>query len=107
METEISNAKAHRAAHPLGNAFKEPVKAVKQFNPRFEEDFVVGKDYDIDRDRAERKKLERDLKKERRGAVRELRKDNKFLASVKNREENQQRDDVQNKYNQMFHFLQD
>jgi nucleolar protein 14 len=104
LEKGLEESIASRAS--LGNSFKEPVKAVRQFNPRFEEDFVAGKDYDIDRDRSERKRLRRELKRESRGAMRELRKDNKFLTSVKNREENQTKDAVQNKYNQMFHFLQ-
>ena len=104
LEKSVSDCIATRPS--LGNAFKEPAKAVRQFNPRFEEDYVQGKDYDIDRDRSERKRLQKELKRERRGAMRELRKDNRFLASVKHREETQQKDDVQNKYNSMFNFLQ-
>jgi nucleolar protein 14 len=48
---------------------------IKQYNPRFEEDgFVQGRDYDPDRERAEMKKLRKQLKKETKGAARELRK---------------------------------
>jgi hypothetical protein len=48
---------------------------IKQYNPRFEEDgFVQGRDYDPDRERAEKKKLRKQLKKETKGAARELRK---------------------------------
>ena len=61
-------------------------KAIRTFNPVYEEGFERGQDYDIDRERAARKKLRRQLKKETRGAVRELRKDNRYLAEVKERE---------------------
>ena len=47
-----------------------------------------------------------DLKREKRGAMRELRKDNKFLATVKNRERDQTKEDLQKKYNKQFHFLE-
>ncbi|CAN6470712.1 unnamed protein product [Victoria cruziana] len=59
---------------------------IKQFNPKFEDNYVKGRDYDPDRERAEKKKFLRQLKKEARGAGRELRKDNQFLAVVKDRE---------------------
>lgn len=48
--------------------------------------FVLGKDYDPDRERAEQRRLQRQLKKESRGAARELRKDNHFLALEKAKE---------------------
>ena len=41
-----------------------------------------GKDYDPDRERSEAKRLARQLQKERRGAMRELRKDAAFLGEV-------------------------
>ncbi|QDZ25907.1 nucleolar protein 14 [Chloropicon primus] len=104
LEEIILECKMSRPS--LGNAFKEDVKQVKQFNPRFEEDYVAGKDYDIDRDRSERKRLRRELKRERRGAMRELRKDNKFLATVKNKETDAQKEELQKKYNKQFHFLE-
>ncbi|GLI63095.1 hypothetical protein VaNZ11_005999, partial [Volvox africanus] len=50
-----------------------PPTAVREFNPRFEDGFVSGRDYDPDRQRAETRRLKRALVKERRGAIRELR----------------------------------
>jgi len=41
--------------------------------------FVKGRDYDPDRERAESRKLKKLLKREAKGAARELRKDNSFL----------------------------
>ncbi|KXZ52129.1 hypothetical protein GPECTOR_10g758 [Gonium pectorale] len=57
-----------------------PAAAVREFNPRFEEGFALGRDYDPDRQRAEERRLKRALVKERRGAIRELRRDAAFLA---------------------------
>jgi nucleolar protein 14 len=51
--------------------------------PRFEEGFVPGKHYDPDTERNASAKLKSMYKKERKGAIRELRKDNKFLAGEK------------------------
>ena len=56
-------------------------EAARSFAPRFEEDgFVAGRDYDVDRERAEKRKLRRELGRSAKGAARELRKDNRFIA---------------------------
>ena len=56
-------------------------EAIKQFNPMYEEEgYQKGRDYDPNRERAEQRRLQRQLRQEARGAVRELRKDNRFLA---------------------------
>ncbi len=39
----------------------------REFNPRFEEEYVSGRDYDPDRERVEARRLKRALAKERRG----------------------------------------
>lgn len=53
---------------------------------RFEENYRKTKDYDPDRERAERKTLKRQVVKERRGAMRELRRDAVFMARERDRE---------------------
>ncbi|KAF5835653.1 nucleolar protein 14 [Dunaliella salina] len=53
---------------------------------RFEDGFSLGRDYDPDRERAEQRKLKRMVQKERRGALRELRKDATFMADVRDKE---------------------
>ena len=58
----------------------------KQYNPKFEESFVKGKDYDPDRQRAEERRLKKMVRKEERGAIRELRKDASFMANVRDQE---------------------
>ena len=54
----------------------------KEYTPRFEADFNAAADYDYDRQRSEAKKLQRQLVKEKRGAMRELRRDAAFMAAV-------------------------
>jgi nucleolar protein 14 len=56
--------------------------APREFNPRYEADFAVGADYDPDRQRSSQRKLQRQLVKVKRGAMRELRRDATFMSSV-------------------------
>lgn len=60
------------------------VKAVvpREYNPRYELDFNSKADYDPDRQRSEARKLQRQMVKEKRGAMRELRRDAAFMAAV-------------------------
>ena len=62
------------------------VVPIKQFNPAFDDDFQPDVSMDPDRERAERQKLRRKTKKEAKGAMRELRKDNAFLATERDKE---------------------
>jgi len=48
--------------------------------PKFEENYSIDKHYDKNRERAEHNKLKAQVQKEKKGALRELRKDNMFLA---------------------------
>ena len=49
--------------------------------------FVKGRDYDPDRERAEKRKLQKQVKHEAKRATRELRKDAFFLLEVKGKKE--------------------
>jgi nucleolar protein 14 len=64
-----------------------PAAQVRSFNPLFEENYRPGKDYDPSAERAEVKKLGRKLKSEKRGALKELRRDAKFIAGTKQRDQ--------------------
>lgn len=56
--------------------------------PKFQETYSLDKkSYDPDQERVEASKLKAELKKERKGALRELRKDSQFIAREKLREE--------------------
>ncbi|KAF2308658.1 hypothetical protein GH714_011888 [Hevea brasiliensis] len=69
--------------------------------------FVKGRDYDPDRERAEGRKLKKQLKREAKGAARELRKDNYFLYEVKEKEKALMEEERAEKYGQSRAFLQE
>lgn len=54
---------------------------IATFIPKFDEGYNPNRKFDPDTERAEASKLKSLYKKEKKGAIRELRKDNKFLAS--------------------------
>lgn len=73
---------AHIARRPLELHYHRPL-AIKTFIPKFEDTFDPNKHYDHDRERAELAKLQKEHKRERKGAMRELRKDTNFMAREK------------------------
>ncbi|KAL2233489.1 UNVERIFIED_CONTAM: Nucleolar protein 14 [Sesamum indicum] len=94
------------------NLLRQPLrlrkqKIIKTAVPKFEENFVKGRDYDPDRERAEMKKLKKRLKQEAKGAVRELRKDNHFLLEVKERDKARMDEEKAEKYGKYRAFLQE
>ncbi|KAI1808286.1 Nop14-like protein [Daldinia bambusicola] len=70
---------AHMARRSLELHHHRPLP-IKTAIPKFEDSFDPNKHYDPDRDRAELSKLKAEHKKERKGAMRELRKDANFMA---------------------------
>ncbi|XDG06562.1 hypothetical protein ABKA04_006177 [Annulohypoxylon sp. FPYF3050] len=70
---------AQVARRPLELHHHRPLP-IKMAIPKFEDSFDPNKHYDPDRDRAELAKLKAEHKKERKGAMRELRKDANFMA---------------------------
>lgn len=86
---------------------KQKPAPIKLLNPKFEESFVKGRDYDPDRERADRKKLKKLLKSEAKGAIRELRKDNHFIFGLKERDRSLQEEERAEKYGKARAFLQE
>ncbi|KAJ9161984.1 Nop14-like protein [Coniochaeta hoffmannii] len=70
---------AHLARRNLELHHHKPL-AIKTAVPKFEDSFDPDKHYDPDRERAELAKLRAEHKREKKGAMRELRKDARFLA---------------------------
>jgi nucleolar protein 14 len=60
--------------------------AIRSNLPKFEESFDPTKHYDPDKERAEAAKLAKEYRREKKGAMRELRKDANFIAREKLRE---------------------
>ncbi|RLN40216.1 nucleolar protein 14 isoform X2 [Panicum miliaceum] len=96
----------HASREPLRMRKKKP-EPIKQLNPKFEENYIKGLDYDPDRERAQMKKLKKRLKSEKSGAMRELRKDNYFLSAVKEKERIKQEQERAEKYGKAMAFLQE
>lgn len=70
---------AQLSRRPLELHHHKPL-AIKTVIPKFEDSFDPTKHYDPDRERAELAKLRKEHKRERKGAMRELRKDAAFMA---------------------------
>ena len=86
----------HSAAVPL-----------RQFNPAFEDDFQPRKNMDPDRERAELASLKRLHKREKKGAVRELRKDALFIARQRQAEEDKTSDYLEARGKRSMSIMQD
>lgn len=73
---------ARLSRRPLELHHHRPL-AIRTYVPKFEDTFDPHKHYDPDRERAEMAKLRAEHKRERKGAMRELRKDANFMAREK------------------------
>lgn len=80
--------------------------AIKTSIPKFEEGFNPDKHYDPDRERAEASKLKAEFKKERKGALRELRKDGNFIARESLREKKERDAAYEKKYRRLVAEIQ-
>ncbi|CAI0463404.1 unnamed protein product [Linum tenue] len=96
----------HLLRQPLQMRKQKPVP-IKLLTPKFEENYVKGRDYDPDRERVERKKLKKQLREEAKGAARELRKDNYFLLDVKARERALREEEKMEAHGKAKAFLQE
>ncbi|PVI08031.1 Nop14-like protein [Periconia macrospinosa] len=79
----LHSARLTRRPQRLHNHRALPIKSSV---PKFEESFDPTKHYDPDKDRAEAAKLRKEYKREKKGAMRELRKDANFIAREKLRD---------------------
>ncbi|PYH46671.1 snoRNA-binding rRNA-processing protein NOP14 [Aspergillus saccharolyticus JOP 1030-1] len=80
--------------------------AIKTAIPKFEESFNPDKHYDPDRERAEANRLKAEYKRERKGAMRELRKDANFIAREKLREKKERDAEYERKYKRLVAEVQ-
>ncbi|MCJ1272527.1 nucleolar complex protein 14 [Puttea exsequens] len=80
--------------------------AIKTSVPKFEESYNPDKHYDPDRDRAESSKLKAEHKRERKGALRELRKDANFVARENLREKKERDSAYEKKYKRLVAEIQ-
>ncbi|KAF2165484.1 hypothetical protein M409DRAFT_67297 [Zasmidium cellare ATCC 36951] len=74
--------------------------------PKFEENFNPDKHYDPDKERSDAKKLEKEYKRERKGALRELRKDANFIAREQLKEKRTRDEEYEKKYRRLVASVQ-
>jgi nucleolar protein 14 len=79
---------------------------IKSLIPKFEENFNPDRHYDPDRERADGARLRKEYKREKKGAVRELRKDASFLAREKLREKKEKDKAYEEKYRRLVASIQ-
>jgi nucleolar protein 14 len=79
---------------------------IKSNLPKFEENFNPNSHYDPDKERAQAKRLEKEFKREKKGAMRELRKDNNFMAREGLREKKEKDRQYEEKYRKLVSEVQ-
>ncbi|EYE95936.1 snoRNA-binding rRNA-processing protein NOP14 [Aspergillus ruber CBS 135680] len=103
LSTNLSNS--HLSRRPLFLHNHKPL-AIKTAIPKFEESFNPDKHYDPDRERAEANRLRTEYKRERKGALRELRKDANFVAREQLREKKEKDAEYEKKYKKLVAEVQ-
>ncbi|KAJ8121219.1 hypothetical protein ONZ43_g2277 [Nemania bipapillata] len=103
VQTLVTMAKLAR--RPLELHHHRPL-AIKTAIPKFEDQFDPDRHYDADKDRAQSAKLKAEHKKERKGAMRELRKDANFMAREKLRLKKQKDAAYEKKYKRLVAEIQ-
>ncbi|KAI9489884.1 nucleolar protein 14 [Zychaea mexicana] len=88
LKRQMKFCKDKRTKTPLRMQSHRPIP-IAQHLPKFEQGYSYDKHYDPDRERSEYNKLQAQIKKEKKGAMRELRKDNMFMAREKAKERKQ------------------
>ncbi|KAI8141261.1 nucleolar protein 14, partial [Fennellomyces sp. T-0311] len=88
LKRQMKFCKDKRIKTPLQMQSHRPIP-IAQHLPKFEKGYSLDKHYDPDRERSEYNKLQAQIKKEKKGAMRELRKDNMFMAREKVKERKQ------------------
>jgi nucleolar protein 14 len=91
---------SHQSRKPLALHNHRPLP-LKSLIPKFEDNFNPDRHYDPDRERADSSRLKKEFKREKKGAMRELRKDGSFMA----REQLQQKKTADKAYEDKYRRL--
>lgn len=97
------NARQRRRPQELHHWRPQPIKSSI---PKFEEGFNPDKHYDPDQERREAAKLKAEYRREKKGAMRELRKDASFIAREKLREKKEKDAAYEAKYKRLVAEIQ-
>lgn len=103
------NERIEAAASARAPLRLQPVapSVLPSFAPKFDENYTVRKDKTRDRDSAQRKQLQRQVKRARKGAARELRRDAEFVARAKQEEEDVRLADKRAKQKEIWRWLEE
>ncbi|KAI8940085.1 hypothetical protein NX059_003803 [Plenodomus lindquistii] len=103
LRARLSVARSTRRPQLLHNHRPLPIKSNI---PKFEESFDPNKHYDPDKERSEAVRLQKEYKRERKGAMRELRKDANFIARESLREKKEKDRAYEQKYRRLVAEIQ-
>ncbi|CAO2656932.1 Nn.00g057350.m01.CDS01 [Neocucurbitaria sp. VM-36] len=103
LRARLSLARSRRRPQTLHNHRPLPIKSSV---PKFEESFDPNKHYDPDKERSEATRLQKEYKRERKGALRELRKDANFIARETLREKKEKDAAYEAKYKRLVAEIQ-
>lgn len=106
LQTVRTHLKSSRLARrPLALHNHRPL-AIKTSIPKFEESYNPERHYDPDSERAAASKLKAEYKKERKGALRELRKDASFMAREGLKQKRERDAEYERKYKRLVAEIQ-
>ncbi|KAF2850779.1 nucleolar protein-like protein 14 [Plenodomus tracheiphilus IPT5] len=103
LHARLSVARSKRRPQLLHHHRPLPIKSSI---PKFEESFDPNKHYDPDKERSEAVRLQKEYKRERKGALRELRKDANFIARESLREKKEKDRAYETKYRRLVAEIQ-
>ena len=103
LHARLSLARSRRRPQTLHNHRALPIKSSV---PKFEESFDPNKHYDPDKERSDAIKLQKEYKREKKGAMRELRKDANFIARERLRDKREKDRAYEVKYNRLVAEIQ-
>lgn len=98
-------AHARTSRRPLELHHHRP-QPIRTSIPKFEDGFHPDKHYDPDKERSEAAKLKKEHKREKKGALRELRKDANFVAREQLREKRERDAEYEKKYRRLVASVQ-
>ncbi|KAM3419684.1 putative nucleolar complex protein 14 [Cercospora zeina] len=99
----IQQSRAARRPLELHHHRPQPIRTSI---PKFEENFNPDKHYDPDKERSEANKLKKEYKRERKGALRELRKDANFVAREQLKDKRERDAEYEKKYRRLIAEVQ-
>ena len=105
IAARLARDEARKTRQPLTLHYHRPLP-IKTSIPKFEESYNPTSHYDPDRQRSELSKLQAEHKKERKGALRELRKDANFMAREGLREKRERDEAYEKKMRRVVSMVQ-